>query len=84
MTPEMNILINDIFINGHVIERVMIGRDDSEVRVIYRVKDANIYAVRALIEGNEDTREYYDTITRPTCAEMVLICENDIAACYDD
>lgn len=65
------------------IERVMIGRDDGEIRVIFRSSDGK-YRVRALIEMNEDSRPHYDKIVCDTVLEAVIACEEDIAACYDD
>lgn len=74
-------LLSDI-VKDSIIERVMIGHDENEIRVIYRSEDGK-FRVRALIEMNEDCRSYYDKIVCDTVMEAVIACEEDIAACYD-
>jgi hypothetical protein len=83
MFKSVDELIQDIIDNNGTVERVMFGRDDSEIRVIYRPEGRKKYRVRALIEMNEDSRAYYDQIVRDTLMEAVVTCEADIAACYE-
>tara|TARA_R110000851_G_scaffold206769_1_gene358773 strand:- start:1706 stop:1960 length:255 start_codon:yes stop_codon:yes gene_type:complete len=77
------ILLMNISDDGNKVERVTMGRDDGEFRVIYQDKDGK-YRVRALIELKESHREHYDKIVCDTLLETVIACEKDISECYSE